>query len=55
MRLTITKTAAGSFRLLTNEGHWVGPHLGLFDSSINARKWAHRNGYGVARVIEVAA
>lgn len=55
MRLTITKTPAGSFRLLTDEGHWVGPCLGMFYSSIDARSWARRNGYSVARAISVAA
>lgn len=55
MRLTITKLNTGSHRLLNEDGHWVGPWLGLFESSIDARNWARSNGYKVARAIEVAA
>jgi len=55
MRLTITKLNTGSHRLLTDDGHWVGPGLGLFGSSIDARNWARSNGYSVARSIEVVA
>lgn len=50
-RLTINVRRSGYVELLTDDGIWVGPGVGGFSSTVEARDWAHANGYTVARSI----
>lgn len=50
-RLTITVGEYGTITLRNCDGAWVGPCLGDFSSTGEARQWAHGNGYTVARNI----
>lgn len=52
-KLKIVKTDAGSYRLLTPEGVWVGPALGHFKSNTEAFAWAKDNNYTVRMTINL--
>lgn len=53
-KLKLVKTAAGSYRLFTPEGVWVGPALGHFKSNTEAYAWAKANNYTVRMSINIS-